>query len=138
MFNAKTLFEKLIDMDEQKSPPTSAQPRSEEESSKNLGDFREKFKQLLQLQMEALIFRSKIPDFDNAEVDELFEKMEHTQEQLVSEYSIEPKTEKPEYHDISLRLLAQRVNILEKKMTLILDRLSRIEKKIDALDSTRH
>ncbi|OQY27602.1 MAG: hypothetical protein B6244_10090 [Candidatus Cloacimonetes bacterium 4572_55] len=63
--------------------------KDELKSEGEFEDIQEKFKLLLQNHMTRLIFRSKIPGFDNQEVDDLFFKMESEQEKgLANEESI--------------------------------------------------
>ena len=96
-----------------------------------LDDFREKFRDLLKMQMEALIFRSKIPAFENGEVDTLFEKIEQAQNEISKEYRIENvKTAPHESSQNSMSLLSKRVDMLEKKFDLIIEQLKRLESEI--------
>ncbi len=93
-------------------------------------DFRESFKELLQMQMQALISRSKIPAFENKEVDDLFSEIEQKQDEIINNYCITKKRNISEAQQVTVEALAHRVSVLETSLRMALERLEHLEKSV--------
>ncbi len=92
-------------------------------------DFREKFRDLLRLQMETLIFRSKIPAYENGEVDTLFDDLEQVQADLAADYKIVSRKESAPGEDDPdpMIRMEKRMSLMEKKFDLLLEHLNRLD-----------